>query len=726
MRNPRIRLLAGSLCCMLSSVAHASRELSLQQLFNMDIAELGQVDIQQCASVTPTPTRLDPASVTSITQSMITAASARNLFDLLEIYVPDFHYLPHHWEAPHMGMRGIISDRDDKYLLLVNGKVMNERTHYGALSERDLPMLADIRRIDVIRGPGSVIYGPGAVSMVINIQTEDYSHNDGDALVAKWGMVEQFRSLEIKKAIPLGDNRGMYLYAGISDYPGASQQDSPVVYGINTTTTWGQPVYSGEDSSIPQPDNHAEHRGQPKLKLHLNYQQDNFDAWFRYTRGGEDLSWSHKVFADAPFGLSPSGTQLDELATNSVGYEQLTLSMNYKDVVDDHMWVDYRFNADSFDYERTLFNNQLPANPPENHREESLSMSATANWIPSSSQALALGISFSHDNWGITSRGYPDTQAVSFVLGDMPHWSTNAFAILAEHQWQLTHRLTSFLGLRMDKDEYTDAMYSPRWALVYAPDQSNTYKFILNRSLRKNNAEELRDNHDQGIASKPEQLTGVELVYDHNFQTGLHFDTSLFYNDIHVIGIDTASLKSIKVADYSIAGVELVLSYKSDDWRVDFSHSYTQLQDFNAVAGVDQIISASQYGYGNDLSQWSDHITKLSATWGNDQSSWRLNGSLRVFWDYPGSRDFIDWSTETGATDSPAYAAPGYHDSTGASAFLDLGARYRFNDNSSVDFRGYNLLGLLDNKYNKRLFVANVGDYRVEAVSYAINYTYRF
>ena len=60
-------------------------------------------------------------------------------------YTKLLRYLPHHWEAPHMGMRGIIGDRDDKYLLVLNGRVLNEKTHYGALSERDLPLLGDIR-----------------------------------------------------------------------------------------------------------------------------------------------------------------------------------------------------------------------------------------------------------------------------------------------------------------------------------------------------------------------------------------------------------------------------------------------------------------------------------------------------------------------------------------------------------------------------------------------------
>jgi len=43
------------------------------------------------------------------------------------------------------------------------------------VSERDLPFLGDIEQIEVVRGPGSIVYGPGAVAMVIAIKTKDAS-----------------------------------------------------------------------------------------------------------------------------------------------------------------------------------------------------------------------------------------------------------------------------------------------------------------------------------------------------------------------------------------------------------------------------------------------------------------------------------------------------------------------------------------------------------------------
>ncbi len=132
---------AACLLLPISALAASSDD----ELLQMDLDQLMQVKLEGSATLTPTATRRMPASITSIDRGMIEQSGARSLFDLLEIYVPNFHYLPHHWEAPHMGMRGLIGDRDDKYLLVVNGRVLNEKTHFGALSERDTPLLADSR-----------------------------------------------------------------------------------------------------------------------------------------------------------------------------------------------------------------------------------------------------------------------------------------------------------------------------------------------------------------------------------------------------------------------------------------------------------------------------------------------------------------------------------------------------------------------------------------------------
>ena len=201
-------------------------ELSIEDLMN--------VEVVSTATLTKTTPRLVPAAVTTITAEQIKASGARSLYELLDIYVPNLQVISHHWESDHMGLRGTIGDRDDKYLLLVNGRVMNEHTHYGALTERDLVMLQDIDHIDIVRGPGSALYGPGAISMVINIVTFNANTFKGTEVTGRMGAIEEFYSGEVKHSHAFDDNDGgLFVYAGGGKQDGASKYDAPLVFPYN-------------------------------------------------------------------------------------------------------------------------------------------------------------------------------------------------------------------------------------------------------------------------------------------------------------------------------------------------------------------------------------------------------------------------------------------------------------------------------------------------------------
>ena len=186
------------LALLLDAGASASSEPEEGTFFDMSLEQLMETEITSTATLTESPARMAPAAITTITQEQIQASGARSLFELLDIYVPNLQWIRHHWESDHLGLRGIINDRDDKYLLLVNGRIMNERTHFGALSERDLMLLRDIHHVNIVRGPGSALYGPGAVSMVIDIITDNARTFEGTEVSGRLGAVEEFYAMEFK------------------------------------------------------------------------------------------------------------------------------------------------------------------------------------------------------------------------------------------------------------------------------------------------------------------------------------------------------------------------------------------------------------------------------------------------------------------------------------------------------------------------------------------------
>lgn len=733
--NTRMRLLKRTCVFVLSMVFSLCSSVFVYAqdagLFELSLEQLMSIEVQSSSTFTPTKTSQEPASITRINHNMIRKSGARSVLDLLEMYVPNMHYLPHHWEPRHIGIRGIIGDREDKYLLLVNGRVMNEQTHLGAMSERDLPMLADIRRIEVIRGPGSVVHGPGAISSVINIHTESAKYNDGAALIVKAGNVDEFQSIEIKDSFNFGQDHGLYAYAGLSQVQGASNNDAPTIYGLSGTTTWGQGVVAGEENTaINNPNYNAAHGNDPKIKLHLDYQFKNWQTWLRLTQGGEQMSWSHKIFYENPNGFADAGTPQETLSQHSVGYRQITAQTHHEYIIDQETQINTKVSWASTDAQRILFDSFAAGKLPENHREEQWFVSSVFNTRPTKQHSFALGAELSYDTFGLASRAYSASSPNSFVLGEMSEWSTYNAALFSEHQWQVSDKLNQFIGARLDKNEYTGYMWSPRLAWVYTVDEQQILKTIVSRSVRKNNAEELRQLHTEGGKESPEVIESLELIYQNQLTAGHRISSNVFFNQYEVLAINVDTLRSDVVAEMDFGGIELEWSYHEKDWKIDASHGFTKLIDISGEDATKQKISANLSGYGNDISQWSDHISKLVVSYDISEAL-SVNSALRVFWGYEGSQDYIDLtydlrqdtpdSSSTALTSSADYDAP-----TDTSAFLDMGIQYQLSKSSHISVYGYNLLGLLDEKLNKRIYVINVGNYQLEPTSFSLQYRYDF
>lgn len=128
-----------------------------------------------------------PASVSVINREQIKMSGARTLNELLTIYVPGF-FTVEDQDDTIAGFRGFASDNNAKVLLLLNGQNMNTEYFWGPPDSIINGMnLEYIERIEVIRGPGSVTLGQGALLGVINIITKKGETNPGVNLTAVAG-----------------------------------------------------------------------------------------------------------------------------------------------------------------------------------------------------------------------------------------------------------------------------------------------------------------------------------------------------------------------------------------------------------------------------------------------------------------------------------------------------------------------------------------------------------
>lgn len=162
-----------------------ANRISNDDFFNLSLEELSKVIVTVPAAITKLSPLEIPASITVITAEDIRLTPARNIYDLIETYVPSAMWMNSE-DGPFLGLRGSITNRNYKYLLLINNRLMNNKGHYGAKSELEHWALDDIQKIEIIRGPGSVTYGPGAVAGVISITTHHANTAEGEAVSARY------------------------------------------------------------------------------------------------------------------------------------------------------------------------------------------------------------------------------------------------------------------------------------------------------------------------------------------------------------------------------------------------------------------------------------------------------------------------------------------------------------------------------------------------------------
>lgn len=148
-------------------------EISLEDLLEMEI----DVAARKARTI-----RESPGVVTLIRREEIVASGARDITDLL-LRVPGIAFGMDVNGVVGIGMRGIWA-HEGKVLLLIDGQEMNENLYTSTQWGHHIP-LDSVERIEIIRGPGSAIYGGFAELAVINVLTRrGASLNGGDVSVA--------------------------------------------------------------------------------------------------------------------------------------------------------------------------------------------------------------------------------------------------------------------------------------------------------------------------------------------------------------------------------------------------------------------------------------------------------------------------------------------------------------------------------------------------------------
>jgi iron complex outermembrane receptor protein len=147
------------------------------------------------AAKRPQPLSETPSAVTIVTAEEIRAHGYRSLGEALRwvrgVFVTDDR------NYTYVGVRGLQrpGDYNNKVLITIDGHSMNGNVYADGLFGNELGLdMETVERIEVVRGPGSALYGSNAVLAVVNVVTRRPSREPGITISGRTGTGREGRA----------------------------------------------------------------------------------------------------------------------------------------------------------------------------------------------------------------------------------------------------------------------------------------------------------------------------------------------------------------------------------------------------------------------------------------------------------------------------------------------------------------------------------------------------
>jgi iron complex outermembrane receptor protein len=197
-----------------------------------------------------TPVRKAPAIATVLTAKEIRNMGARNLIDVLKM-VPGFGVSITEYGVQMFEVRGIRTPISEKVLLMIDGHSLNKSFTGSALYTLAQDMsVENIKKIEVIRGPGSALYGANAFVAVINVITREPDEINGIEVKGGYGSFDTSHGNTTAGKV---FENGLAL-SGSLDYVKTDGDKTRIerdaLYGTPFTTAPGDAFYSTEKTDL--------------------------------------------------------------------------------------------------------------------------------------------------------------------------------------------------------------------------------------------------------------------------------------------------------------------------------------------------------------------------------------------------------------------------------------------------------------------------------------------
>lgn len=193
------------LCALtLASIARSApaAEPSISYLKKLTLEELLDLEV---TTVSRRAERFAEAAsaITVLSDEEIQRSGATTLADLMRL-ATGLHVARSDGRAWAIASRGFNLVASNKLLVLLDGRSLYTPLFSGVLWDAQDTLLADLDRIEIVRGPGATMWGANAVNGVINIQSKAARDTVGTLIIAGGGNEER-RFAMVRHGVQLGE-----------------------------------------------------------------------------------------------------------------------------------------------------------------------------------------------------------------------------------------------------------------------------------------------------------------------------------------------------------------------------------------------------------------------------------------------------------------------------------------------------------------------------------------
>ena len=452
-----------------------------------------------------------PASVSVVTDEDIARYGYRNLSDILK-NVRGFT-ITNDRNYEHVGLRGItrLGDHGNLLLELVDGHTYNDNIYGSFFLGNEFGIDVDlIKKVEIVRGPGSALYGSNALLGVVNVITKTGADVNGLYTKAEAGSYDTYKGGFIygKKFENDWDVvvSGTVLNSDGQDFTfgelGLSGERDGMVIDADGEEAWSGFVKAAYKELTLTASSHLREKNVPTAAFDTIPGDDRFET--TDTRSFVEAKWQH---AFAP----------EQEVTARIYYDQ------------------YWYDADY-----PIFEDRVVIN-----RDES-----RGHWMGSevrylqrvgASHLLSVGGQIEH-HFDADQKNF-NVRPFEVFLDDSRSLTT--FSPYVQDEWDILPWLRLVAGLRYDYYTLCGDHFSPRAGLILKPTGDSTFKLLYGQAFRSPNVFELFYN-DGGMTAianpdlDPEILESYEAVWEQELGPILKGVVSVFHYEIsdHITAVE--------------------------------------------------------------------------------------------------------------------------------------------------------------------------------------------